>query len=986
VRLTRPQRRLALGGGAMLLAAFLIGAWSFAQRAIAARLSVYSTELDTVNRLKALQLSEWHRERIDDAYGRAADPFLVASVRDWLAGRRPPGLEERIQVALAPRREPWRYLNIWLLDAQGNMLFDARRQGVAGDFEPGLLESCLQARRPVFGLLRSLDTSAPFVDLCMAVVDLTQPQAAPAAVEIYRADASQLLLPSVRFSPRGDASVITTVLRFEGTSPQVVVSSGSLAPPGAAPVLVPEGFLTPPHVDRIDRDVTGRDGRRRIVVSAAVQNTPWTIIAGIERSRPVQEAYEDIGVSSLLVSALVAIGYLSFLLASGRREQETAKDVLRLDRLLQIRSAINEAIVRIRDRGIMLSRFCELAVSLGRFQLAAVFDWRNDHGTARLAAWHGELPRRFATEREFPVGDDVRQGPARALFDRGAVAIIPDLKDEPQNQWTKALLADGHRAVVALPIREAGLVTGSFWMYSAEPDIFDRRDLQFFDELAADINYALENLKAEDYRREVELQLQAVSDAAPFAIFLITQDSRRIERANSMATRQYGYSEAELVGQSAAIIFAPHDLEPSLPLGDGGAGLPTTATHTRKDRTQLIVEITTRPSVVGGVSYDLVVAADVTARRQLEEQFRQAQRLEAVGKLAGGIAHDFNNLLTVISGFAAFILEDIPENDPNRNAAEQIQIAARRAADLTRSLLAFSRRQTMQSQYVHLNDIVRETAAMLSRVISEDIVLTLQLEATRDGVNVDPSQMQQVLMNLSVNARDAMKMGGRLTIATRDLDGYVELRVTDTGEGIAPAVREHIFEPFFTTKAAGEGTGLGLPTVHGIVTQSGGTISVESDIGRGTTFVIVLPGAERTPEPAQAAAPAAPRRTGKGTVLLVEDDAGVRELATTVLTRGGYEVVAYANGAAALDRASAGPIAVDVVLTDVVMPGFSGPELIQRLRGYYPQLPVIYMSGYAEEAATRLQIDTRTLNLLNKPFAPHDLLQRVDAALGNKAK
>jgi two-component system, cell cycle sensor histidine kinase and response regulator CckA len=243
--------------------------------------------------------------------------------------------------------------------------------------------------------------------------------------------------------------------------------------------------------------------------------------------------------------------------------------------------------------------------------------------------------------------------------------------------------------------------------------------------------------------------------------------------------------------------------------------------------------------------------------------------------------------------------------------------------------------------------------------------------------------MQQVLMNLAVNARDAMAAGGRLTIRTRDLDGHVELSVSDTGQGIEPQVLEHIFEPFYTTKPAGEGTGLGLPTVHGIVAQSGGSIAVDTEVGRGTTFTISLPRADDAPEATAPPQPPARRPAGTRTVMIVEDDEAVRELARLVLSRGGYEVIAFTNGAAALDKAASSRVDVDVVLTDVVMPGMSGPELVQRLRAFHPNLPVVFMSGYAEEATSRLKIDSATLNLLSKPFAPRDLLKRIAEAIGS---
>jgi PAS domain S-box-containing protein len=704
----------------------------------------------------------------------------------------------------------------------------------------------------------------------------------------------------------------------------------------------------------------------------------FTIVA-IDHA-PIAARLEGAAVVLLLAALAATTGWLGVVLWFGRMERANSRQVIRMDRLIQVRSAINEAIVRIHERESMLARFCEIAVSLGRFDFAVIFELPGQR-IVRLRAWHGVLPDRFGSTTEFPLEDGLRHGPLGPLFESGQVAIIPDLRAERPDPWITALVEAGHRAVVFIPIREGTRVSGLFGLYSKEVGVFDHRDAQLFSELAGDISFALESVEADKDRRVVEAQLHAVSDAAPFAMFLIEQKDHRIDRVNPAAARQYGYTEDELVGLPATIIFSHDQLTPTLPLGDGPAPLPVTATHRTKDGRSLKVEVTTRPIQIDGAAYDVVVAIDVTERRQLEEQYRQAQRLEAVGKLAGGIAHDFNNLLTVIGGFSAFVLEDLPADSPARAAAQQIQIAANRAAELTGQLLAFSRRQTMVTKRVRLNDVVRETATMLARLIGEDVVLDLRLEAGRDAVNVDPSQMQQVIMNLAVNARDAMKKGGRLTIATAERDDTVELRIADTGDGIPPEVLEHIFEPFFTTKPPGQGTGLGLPTVHGIVAQSNGEVSVQTKVGGGTTFTIRLPRIDGD-EHAVDARPPEPAQAGHGTILLVEDDPGVRALTKLVLLRGGYTVIECANGAAALDRATASTqLPIGLLVTDVVMPGMSGPELAERLRAYYPGLGVLFISGYAEDAASRLGLDLTKLDLLRKPFAPNDLLQRVKGAI-----
>jgi signal transduction histidine kinase/DNA-binding response OmpR family regulator len=382
------------------------------------------------------------------------------------------------------------------------------------------------------------------------------------------------------------------------------------------------------------------------------------------------------------------------------------------------------------------------------------------------------------------------------------------------------------------------------------------------------------------------------------------------------------------------------------------------------------------------------------ALREREEQLRQAQKMEAVGRLAGGIAHDFNNLLTAISGYAELLLLRLPEGDPGRADCEEILRAAQRAAGLTRQLLAFSRRQVLQPRPVDLNRVVRDTERMLRRLIGEDIELLTELSPLPAAI-VDPGKIEQVLVNLAVNARDAMPSGGRLRLATRvrrvgtrDDTGadpplpsgsWVEVVVEDTGTGIPAEVLDKIFEPFFTTKEAGKGTGLGLSTAYGIVEQSGGTILVDSVLGRGTRFSLLLPASSERPgsDPGEQRAMALPASRA-ATILLVEDQEEVRRLVQTLLEGRGYRVLAAAEGTAA--EALFDAHGADLLLADLVLPGLSGGELAQRLRRVAPRLPVLLMSGYPSSEVPGPG-PLEGVALLQKPFVAADLLRRVDAAL-----
>jgi nitrogen-specific signal transduction histidine kinase/CheY-like chemotaxis protein len=393
------------------------------------------------------------------------------------------------------------------------------------------------------------------------------------------------------------------------------------------------------------------------------------------------------------------------------------------------------------------------------------------------------------------------------------------------------------------------------------------------------------------------------------------------------------------------------------------------------------------------------VFRDITQRRQLEEQLRQAQKIEAVGRLAGGVAHDFNNLLNVIIGYGQMVFRRLPDG-PEREKTKAILQAADRAAGLTRQLLAFSRKQVLEPKVLDLNAVVGGMDEMLRRLIGEDIELHTQLAPDLGRTKADPGQIEQVLMNLVVNARDAMPRGGRLTLETanaemdetyiRDHLGarpgrYVMLAVCDNGLGMDPETQKHIFEPFFTTKEKGKGTGLGLATVYGIVKQSEGYIWVESAPGEGTTVKVYLPWVEAEPAAEELRRPAVPEELPRATetVLLVEDEDMVRRMTREVLEGAGYRVLEASSGFEAL-RVSAGHNgSLDLLLTDVVMPGMSGRELSERLAPVRPAMKVLYMSGHTDDAIFHHGVTQAGTGFLQKPFTPDALERRVRELLGN---
>lgn len=395
----------------------------------------------------------------------------------------------------------------------------------------------------------------------------------------------------------------------------------------------------------------------------------------------------------------------------------------------------------------------------------------------------------------------------------------------------------------------------------------------------------------------------------------------------------------------------------------------------------------------GRVERLMAVARDVTAQRaaelalrESESQLRQAQKLESIGRLAGGVAHDFNNLLNVISGLVYLALLNLSDESEARRDLLEVSATVRHAASLTQQLLAFSRRQVLQLKVLDLSDEVRKTSTLLRRIIEEDIELVTMLRS-RGAVEADANQLCQVLMNLVVNARDAMPEGGKLTIETRDVElgeaesgNYVELLVRDTGRGMDESTLEQIFEPFFTTKGPEEGTGLGLSTVYGIVKQCGGYLRVDSAPGEGATFRIYLPRVTLQPEEAPPPRRVLPRARGEA-ILVIDDEPAVRTVTTRILQRSGYHVVAASGGAEALRLVEEYVGRLDLVLTDIVMPGTSGTELAERILERDPGLRIMYMSGYTDDQVLRRGVCRDEVHFLQKPFEAVELVQRVQEAL-----
>jgi PAS domain S-box-containing protein len=513
------------------------------------------------------------------------------------------------------------------------------------------------------------------------------------------------------------------------------------------------------------------------------------------------------------------------------------------------------------------------------------------------------------------------------------------------------------------------------------------------------VRYAVERKATEEAQRQTAESYRMLFDSNPQPMWVLDPESKAFLAANDAALRKFGYSREEFLGMTLCGILregdtddfeatlADHANRGVMPLGSAGA-----VKRRKKNGEVIEVEMARGPITFLGRSALLCVANDVTERNSLQAQLVRPQKMESLGRLAGGLAHDLNNLMGVVLLFGDLTLESLGGESPLRHNVERIQEAARQSISIVRQLLAFSRKQIQQPRMLSLNTVVTGMEELLRRLIGEDVQLLVDLDTDLGTVKADPGQIEQIIMNLVLNARDAMPEGGRLRIGTANAESddtesgresgssigpCVTLTVSDTGCGIDLATQARIFEPFFTTKEPGKGTGLGLSTAYGIVKQSGGSISVQSELGHGATFRICLPRVKGAPQPKISAKPAGHVPGGPETVLLVEDAEPLREVVREFLHRGGYNVLVAEGGAAALAASKNHHGAIDLLLTDVVMPGLSGRQIAEELHTARPGMRVLFMSGYTGEALGRHRVIEEGIALLEKPFTRTALLRKL---------
>ena len=587
------------------------------------------------------------------------------------------------------------------------------------------------------------------------------------------------------------------------------------------------------------------------------------------------------------------------------------------------------------------------------------------------------------------------------VFRTGKACLIPQPEfDRLAAEGEMELVGSASPGWLGIPLKTPKATIGVLVVQHYENEnAYDQRDLEFLDSAGAHIALAIERMRAEEAVRKSESMFRLLFAHTPLPMWVFDTETLGFLQVNEAATKQYGYTEEEFRGMTIRAVWPDGDaasFEQRVEEWKQDGRQHGHWQHKKRDGKCFEVDVISHKLEYAGRAVRLVVAQDVSERVLLEGQLRQAQKMEAIGRLAGGVAHDFNNLLMVIKGHTELLLNVLPPADHVSRKIQQIDRSADRAAALTRQLLAFSRMQVLQPRAINLNSVVEEMGKLIPRLIGEDIELVVRISADLGTIRADASQMEQIIMNLAVNSRDAMPNGGRFTIETSNVElddlyraahpivqsgKYVLLAVSDNGSGMDAETQAHIFEPFFTTKEQGKGTGLGLATVYGVVKQSGGFIWVYSEIGKGTTFKIYLPRVDEAAALIPLVQMSKQVFRGTETVLLAEDERDVREVAREFLESAGYQVLEAAGAEAALKIAMEHAGAIDLLITDMVMPGISGQELARKMRNLRKGIKVIYMSGYSEHAAGEAAKCDVEAVVLTKPFSRSILLRTLREVL-----
>ena len=692
------------------------------------------------------------------------------------------------------------------------------------------------------------------------------------------------------------------------------------------------------------------------------------------------------------------------------------KKVTHITRLYAFLGQVNQAIVRARDRDLLFHDICHIAVDYGGFRMAWIGLVDGATKLVKPVCFYGSEDGYLQMFRISAADEPEGRGPVGTAIREGRSFICDDFLSDPRMLlWRSAAEERGYRSLAAFPFKVRDKVIGALAIYSSEPNFFTRDEIKLLDEVAVDISFALEIMEKEEQRKQAEQALlesekrykRLVESVTDYIYSVTVEDGRAVSTNHSPGCETVTGYLSEEYGRDPDLwhrmIFEDdreYVIDQANKILSGASVQPFEHRITHKDGSIRWVRHTAVPrrDPEGKlIAYDGLIT-DITQFKLLENQLRQAQKMEAVGQLAGGVAHDFNNILTAIIGYGNLILMKMPQDDISRSYVDQILASAERAAHLTHSLLAFSRKQIIDLKAVSVNEIIRRVGKLLIRIIGEDIELQTRLCRDEPMILADSIQIEQVLMNLATNARDAMPDGGTLLIETENMDlgetfvrthaygkpgQYVLISVTDTGSGMDEPTRNRIFEPFFTTKEVGKGTGLGLAMVYGITKQHNGYILVYSEPGQGTTFKVYFPRITSVPDetapPEQVMIP-----QGVETILIAEDDSTVRQLTHNVLEDFGYRVIEADDGEEAVKKFLENRDQIQLLVLDIIMPKKNGKETYQEINKIQPGIKVLFTSGYTADIIHRKGILDTGLDFILKPISPALFLKKVREVLDKK--
>ncbi len=690
---------------------------------------------------------------------------------------------------------------------------------------------------------------------------------------------------------------------------------------------------------------------------------------------------------------------------------EHEREIERLSRLYSALSHINQAIVTANNREELFAEICRVLVEIGKLRMAWV-GWL-DAKTRQIipVAQYGDSTNYLSQVTIYADDRPEGQGPTGTAIREGRNYICNDFSHDPRTlMWRKAAEQTGFQSSASLLIRLGGVICGAITVYAGEVDFFKDKEIALLEEAASDISFALDNFVREATREQGEESLRLLNSAVLQAkdSILITDaeidlPGPKIIFVNPAFTTMTGYTAEEVIGKTPRILQGAKTdrnvlsrLRQNLERGEVFQG---ESINYRKDGKEFNLDWQIAPirNASGTITHFVAIQRDITNHKRLETQFRQSQKMEAIGTLAGGVAHDFNNILAVIQTQVELLRIGSNLSPDQLELADDIGKTVQRAAGLTRQLMLFSRKEVLQLRDLDLNQNVSEMAKMLTRIVGENIAVQLKLTAQPMFIHADAGMMDQILMNLAVNARDAMPNGGHLVIEAGSMEfdefaasqsalarpgSFVCLSVSDTGCGIPPENLSKIFDPFFTTKDVGKGTGLGLATVFGIAEQHHGWVNVYSEFGHGTTLKVYLPRLTETHDTKIIKKLSVTAHTGHETILLVEDEPALRIMMAKSLTRLGYHVLEASTGFKALEVWKEHSAKIHLLLTDLMMPdGMTGKELGQRLSQENPKLKVIYMSGYSADIVAKDFPLQEGVNFLSKPFMTQKLAQTIRQSL-----